>query len=94
MRLVLEPAPDGHDLAQNWQVRGQKTTAHTSKQAARRELNSRATEGDTKVIKGTDGEILQTVTHRGGQSSTEQNPPAFVPHGARTVDAALPDMFK
>jgi len=93
MRIKVQPASDGHDMQSNWEVVGRgKTTSHTNKQAAKNEADRRAHEGDTKVYKGTNGQILKTVTHRGGNSESEKAT-MFGP-GVRAFKTGISDAFK
>lgn len=78
-------------------VSGQMKSNHTTKQAARNAARGYASDGDTMEVRRTDGSVQERFTVRdasSGDSGSEETATPFMPHGARTVDAALPDMFK
>lgn len=71
MRVTVQPAADGFDMRQNWVTKkGGKSMPSTKKSAAVRKARELASEGDTLVVKGTDGRIQSGYprTYRGDYS--------------------------
>lgn len=84
----IRPGSDGHDMQQNWEVEGpRQVTSHTTKQAALNEAERRASKGDTKIIRGTNGVIQDRRKHRGAESSSsEETEPFGINHPTTNMD--------
>lgn len=76
MRVTVQPAADGYDMRGNWVTkRGGKQEPSTQKSAAVRKAREMASEGDTLVVKGTDGRVLAGYprTYQGSNSTTSDD---------------------
>lgn len=72
MRVTVQPASDGYNMRGNWVTkRGGKSKPSTKKSAAIRKAREMANEGDTLVVKGTDGRVLSGYprTYRGSYAT-------------------------
>lgn len=75
MRVTVEPASDGYNMRGNWVTkRGGTSKPSTKKSAAVRKARRLASEGDTLVVKGTDGRIQSGYprTYRGDYDTASQ----------------------
>lgn len=75
MRVTVQPAADGFDMRGNWVTKkGAKSVPSTKKSAAKRKARELANEGDTLIVKGTDGKVLSGYprTYR-GEISTDSS---------------------
>lgn len=74
MRVTVQPGSDGYNMRGNWVTkRGGKSEPSTKKSAAIRKARKMANEGDTLVVKGTDGRVLSGYprTYSGSNSTTD-----------------------
>lgn len=72
--FTVQPIDDGYDMRGNWETVGpKKTTGHTRKRAAINAARRRGGDGDTLVIKRTDGTIQEKRTMRKGSTKSRKD---------------------
>lgn len=97
-RIEVRPAKDGHDMRSNWMVHKNGKMVgrpHVKKSAAKRKMNRIAEEGDLKVVKGTDGQVLAGYPkrHRGSRETNEDQQESGQLPGMGTFKTGIVDGF-
>jgi len=73
-RVKVQPANDGHNMRGNWEVVGRgKVEGYTKKKTAMKNARRIANDGDTLVIKRTNGTIQDTRTVQKGRGGSKES---------------------